>query len=116
MKGENEREADLARLHALIERALASGKLPKHLMEVSRKDVEALDADRFTRLKKLVKSGDLNAIAEAMEARTPVAGFNRGDQAEPKDEGLDAARERVKDRLKRERRGPESPETPPDAR
>ncbi len=111
MNGDDERAADVAQLHALIERALASGKLPPSLLDVTKMDVDALDPERVARLKLLVKSGDLDALKEAVENRTaPLAGYNRGSPSEPEDPGLDAARERVRDRVRRQRNGPGSPE------
>lgn len=101
MRGENEHGEDVARLHALIRKALAEGELPKGLLDVSREELDALDPERVARLKALAKSEDLDALKEALETPMAIAGFNRGAQKEPEDAGLDEARRRVEERLRK---------------
>ena len=102
MKGEQEKEEFTARLNALIVQALLRGDLSENDLRVSQAEIDALDPERFQRIKKLVLSADLAGLRAAAQPKFQHGGLNRGEESDTTDESLEEARKRVQQRLQKE--------------
>jgi len=94
-------EDNVARLRALLDKAIAKGELPAELLPENQHSC-VVDRARLERLREVVVSGDFDALLALSEESSPLA-LNRGELDQSgSDAALEAAREMLRKRRAQE--------------
>lgn len=105
MNADSDYDDTVARLRALLDKALETGELPAELRPENQVRGR-IDPEALRHLQAVAENCDEEALHSLRETATPLAGFNRGapDEEDLQDESLQAARERMRKRREQERR------------